>query len=90
MWPVPQWDIERGAWLEATSRAVFRGCKGVSQAMTGLAQGRRPWHGVLDILRAVFQEEAGEALFGEEGLLKGLPRLQSEISGRIYQAEFTE
>jgi hypothetical protein len=58
--------------------------------MTGLAQGRRPWRDVLDIVLAVFRDEAGEALFGADGLLKGLPRLQSDISGRIYASEMAE
>jgi hypothetical protein len=90
LWPMPKWDVEQGAWLEERCRAVFRGCKGASQAMTGLAQGRRPWRDVLDIVLAVFRDEAGEALFGDDGLLKGLPRLQSDISGRIYASEMAE
>lgn len=90
MWPLPQWEIEQGPWLMETSRAVFRGCKGVSQVMTGLAQGRRPWQDVLAILLSVFRDEAGAALFGDEGLLKGLPRLQTDLSGQIYASEFAE
>lgn len=90
MWPLPQWEIERGAWLTDNCRAVFRGCKGVAQAMTGLAQGRRPWPDVLAIVQSVFRDEAAEALYGEDGLLKGLPRLQTDLSGRIYASEFEE
>jgi hypothetical protein len=90
MWPVPEWELEQGAWLSRTCRAVFQGCKGVSQAMTGLATGRRPGSDVLDIALAVFRDEAGDALYGDNGLLKDLPRLQTDLSGRIYASEFSE
>lgn len=90
MWPLPRWEIDQGPWLTDTTRAVFRGCKGVSQAMTGLAQGRRPWPDVLAIVLSVFRDEAANGLFGEDGLLKGLPRLQTDLSGRIYSSEFSE
>ncbi|HEY3268014.1 MAG TPA: hypothetical protein VGM37_13900 [Armatimonadota bacterium] len=87
--PAPDWAIPKGLWLRQRCDSVLSGCQNVRLLASGITAARSPEQR-LTILSQIcdeFRREAWPALNGEDGLLKGLPRLQEEITKRIYQAE---
>lgn len=84
-WPVPQ-----GIWLRDRLNALSYGLEDVEPlaiAVTATKSDERRlvW---LTQLAEEFRLEALPALTGEDGLLKGLPRVQDEITRLIYREEF--
>lgn len=86
---VPRWRIPEGEWLSDRCAAVLSGWRNLrlladAIAAEGSAEGRLA---AFSLLLAGFRDETWPALADEDGLLKGLPRLQEEITKRIYRAE---
>lgn len=85
---VPDWIMPESDGLTRNARSVAIACLRVwCDAAWMEEEGADTW----PCLRNIYAESCQNAipsLDGEDGLLKGLPRLQEEISGRIYREEF--
>ena len=84
-WPIPQ-----SAWLRDRLDALQNGIHNTKCLAIAVIVPRISIERTLVYLTQVAEEfrlEALPALTGEDGLLKGLPRIQEEITRRIYQED---
>ena len=84
------WSIPRGTWLRERVDALMNGlhnvkCLAIAVSVPRVSHDRTlVW---LTQMAEEFRLDALPALDGEDGLLKGLPQIQEEITRRIYQQD---
>lgn len=87
---VPEWDVPSGEWLRDGCDAIMNGWFNSGRLAIAITAIPDPACRLTFLVQIAeeFRLEAWPALSGEEGLLKLLPKLHEENSGRIYREEF--